>query len=69
MARKFSWFIILIGCFFIASGCQTTYLGVKNTAEGSAGMVKHAGEGFAEGAKKDWNWIKNADAWFRKNLW
>lgn len=33
------------------------------------GTIKGIGQGASEGAKKDWQGIKKADDWVRKNLW
>lgn len=49
--------LALIGVFayiILVSGC---------------GTIKGAAEGAAVGAKEDWEALKNADQWFRDNLW
>jgi len=49
---------ILLVFIFLTSGCGTLYKGASGLAQG----VK-------EGAWEDWSCLKNADAWFKKNLW
>jgi predicted small secreted protein len=54
MTKKGLAFFVLLVFIILISGCET---------------IKGAGQGAADGAKKDWQTLKKADAWMRKNLW
>ena len=52
--RKGTAFFILSLLFILLSGCET----IRSSFQGATG-----------GANKDWEVIKRADDWIRKNLW
>jgi len=56
---KKSALLFMLAVFIISiAGCET----VKGTVKGLAA-------GATEGVKKDWQTLREADAWMRENLW
>ena len=56
---------VLLSCFFMVSGCQTT----TNIAQGVAGTVYMAGKGLVEDVQKPVGPILAFDEWFKENWW
>ena len=57
-AKKAALLVLLLPVMLMLSGCHTLY----NSSKG-------AFEGAKEGAKKDWDGVKNIDSWIKENLW
>jgi predicted small secreted protein len=54
MTKRALAFFILCAFIVLLLGCET---------------IKGAGQGTVAGAKKDWQALKKADGWLKKNAW
>lgn len=59
----------ILNGFFVTCFLAVIFVSGCETAKGAAKGVGAVAVGTAEGAKKDWQAVKKADGWMRKNMW